>query len=609
MNVKSLRSVVFVAGIVASLNVLFAGSVYYVNPDPAVGNDSYDGKAEVWDGEHGPWHTLAGAMTNKLNSGDIVIALPGWYDEGVSNPEVKDTGDPFIRVTVPNGVTLKSRDGAATTFIVGANSTEPDAKGHGINATRCVYLGGAKSRVEGFTICNGRTFSGTGSSGTNGRNTGGGVYGNASAVVVDCVISNCYAAYRGGAAYYAGVFHRCRFVKNDAGNGGSGNAVKMYNCYMADAQSYQCALYNCVCAKDGFPRGASAYNTILLTSGSSSNGSPKFYNCYYNVNLSSDCVTNGTCVKTTTAALALDADGRPQKGSIVINAANPAYVANIPAAFRDLDLGRGQRVYDGVADVGCYEYDPRGDYTDALCAQDGAMEVTAATPMVIGAENSVSIGTNQTLAVTLLKNGDAATTAWAFYATVEGSGTINVQGGNPLYSGDTCAGGGGGGRIALTWSDSAGQQTYSPALAFNCAGSIGHVPCSNSGFGEAGTLYLTDASFFPGTVCKGGGRVTYATPPTSLTLDSLTVNTATLEFEQQFPITIIGDLTVNKPGDFIIRGGTVTVGGDVLVRGASSAVGHVCCRRMRPIRRNGFSGRSFGRKCKSRFIRWRKSNI
>ena len=445
-----------VAVAVALLGAGAFADTYYVDADPTKGSDSYDGKAEVWDGEHGPWHTLAGAMTNKLNSGDIVIALPGWYDEGVSNPEVKDTGDPFIRVTVPNGVTLKSRDGAATTFIVGANSTAPDAtaKGHGTNATRCVYLGGSKSRVEGFTICNGRTFSGTGSSGTNGRNTGGGVYGNASAVVVDCVISNCYAAYRGGAAYYAGVFHRCRFVKNDAGNGGSGNAVTMYNCYMADSQSYQCALYNCVCAKDGFPRGASAYNTILLTSGSSSNGSPKFYNCYYNVNLSSDCVTNGTCVKTTTAALALDADGRPQKGSIVINAANPAYVANIPAAFRDLDLGLGQRVYDGVADVGCYEYDPRGDYTDALCVQDGAMEVTAATPMVIGAENFVSIGTNQTLAVTLLKNGDAATTAWAFYATVEGTGTLELYFGDEATPSQTVTAADGKKRIDYSAADS-----------------------------------------------------------------------------------------------------------------------------------------------------------
>ena len=168
--------------------------------------------------------------------------------------------------------------------------------------------------------------------------------------------------------------------------------------------------------------------------------------------------------------------------------------------------------------------------------------------------------------------GASGGSVWISCKTVEGAGTINVQGGNPLYSGDTCAGGGGGGRIALTWSDSAGQKAYSPTLAFNCGGSIGHVPCSNSGFGEAGTLYLTDASFFPGAVCKGGGRVTYATLPTALALDSLTVNTATLEFEQQFPIVIAGDLTVNKPGDFIIRGRTVTVGGNVLVKGASSAV-------------------------------------
>ena len=154
-------------------------------------------------------------------------------------------------------------------------------------------------------------------------------------------------------------------------------------------------------------------------------------------------------------------------------------------------------------------------------------------------------------------------------ASVEGSGTISVAGGAPASVG-TGGAGGGGGRISLTWTDSAAQAGYSPSIVFNCGGSASYVPVTGNRHGEAGTLYLTDSSFFPKETCTSSGRVIYANPPTQIHYSSLTVSTRSLEFEQPIPVVIDGDLMIKDGARFAVAGADVTVGGNVIVSGSAS---------------------------------------
>lgn len=154
-------------------------------------------------------------------------------------------------------------------------------------------------------------------------------------------------------------------------------------------------------------------------------------------------------------------------------------------------------------------------------------------------------------------------------ASVEGSGTISVAGGAPASAG-TGGAGGGGGRISLTWTDSAAQAGYSPSIVFNCGGSASYVPVTGDRHGEAGTLYLTDSSFFPKETCTSSGRVIYANPPTQIHYSSLTVSTRSLEFEQPIPVVIDGDLMIKDGARFAVAGADVTVGGNVIVSGSAS---------------------------------------
>ena len=92
---------------------------YYV--DPVNGRDEWSGTAETADPETveqtktGPKETLAGIVEVAKTSDDVIIALPGFYTNGVC-----ETDNGRCRVNIPAGVTLKSRDGAEKTVIVGA---------------------------------------------------------------------------------------------------------------------------------------------------------------------------------------------------------------------------------------------------------------------------------------------------------------------------------------------------------------------------------------------------------------------------------------------------------------------------------------------------------
>ena len=190
-------------------------ATWYVDPTGGtVSSDSYNGEAETWEGGGstvGPRKTLAAALA-LASSGDTVIALPGVYREGVSNPTAVDTDTTLNRVRVPPGVTLKSRDGAETTIIMGAASPEPIWNGCGTNAVRCAHVegGATKGRLIGFTLTGGHTAGYDDMTKMTGQNSGGAAVG--SGICIDCIVSNNWAS---GTTMHGSLWgRRCRAVSH-----------------------------------------------------------------------------------------------------------------------------------------------------------------------------------------------------------------------------------------------------------------------------------------------------------------------------------------------------------------------------------------------------------
>ena len=416
--------------VVVSAFAVYLGAfadVFYV--DAVNGNDTWDGSAEfaapdVATSRVGPMKTLAavaakaGAIATKSNPCTI-IALPGEYKEGVSNPEAIGTAETLNRVRVPAYVTLQSRDGKDVTFIVGAKSDAPNATatGCGTNAVRCVYCANSTTAVvRGFTITGGRTF-------TNDKSYqyAGGIN---SGIIVDCIVSNNACAYRGG-GINGGVSIGCRYVGNMATTGSNANSGTFYSCFFGGDQAYQGTYYHCTFAWDSYPRQGTSYNSLILGTGSSSNGGAKFYNCYHKKTPTSDCTLTDCTIFANAADLGVDAEGRPlSSGCALIDKGDMAYFDKMSDLAQTLAMDVQPRLQNGVADIGCYESDPCPVFS-SLLSPDGVLTVTNVTGFVTGCVDRVSIGANQVLTGTLALY-DSSETLWSFFAEVKGSGTLKV---------------------------------------------------------------------------------------------------------------------------------------------------------------------------------------
>ena len=400
-------------------------ATYYVDPTgEPTSSDDYDGTAEVWEGEGslvGPKKTLAEVAAEAMKVASksnpcTIIALPGYYNEGVSNPEAIGTAMTLNRVTLNSYITLRSRDGKYKTFIVGAKSDAPnaDSYGCGTNATRCVSGG----TVQGFTLTGARVFYQTASLGSS---DGGAVV---SGTAIDCIITN-NVAYRGGGNYY-GTNIRCYFKGNVAFNGSANMAGSSYNCLFAGEQAYQGSYYNCTFGSSSYPRQGIAYNCLVLGTGSSSNGSPEFHRCYHIKGYKSDTTLDDCVVFNSASDLKVDSSGRPTDStSSIIDAGSATYYDNMSTAAKALDFDGNPRLLNGMVDVGCYEHNPCADFSPVL-SPDGAITVTNVTSFVTGAVDRVVLCANAELKGTL-ELYDAAETMWSFFATVNGTGSLNVH--------------------------------------------------------------------------------------------------------------------------------------------------------------------------------------
>ncbi len=360
------------------------------------------------------YRTLAAALTNpNLVSGQTVMALPGTYREGTM---IQNTAKSIrARGVVPVGVTLASRDGAAATVIEGAPATTVDSAnnaayqavidtGLGKDAIRGIYLQ-ANAAVEGFTFTNcftrGASDAGVGLHGDDDGCGAGVRAASLSCVVRDCVfVGN--KAFRGGGVYY-GTSINCVFDGNAALYGGGA---------ASDANLYGCLTKNNVCAGNGGWGGIFYYGTVdsctvldslgganSLRSRSTVNtlvlgrlgdwdwavGPTNYAHCCF-ANDVGGFVQNNAAYRTaiesgdgnilaTLAKLPVDDVGRPLIESAAVDQADASLSAQV-----ERDLLGGQRIYNGVRDIGALEADWRTAYARDI---NRRLMISSVSPAVV----------------------------------------------------------------------------------------------------------------------------------------------------------------------------------------------------------------------------------
>ena len=328
------------------------------------------------------------AAVGKARNNDIVTVLPGEYAE---TPITVADGDEAgysskSRLYITNSITLRSRDGAATTHIVGAYDPTSDYDGMGPNAVRCISVKWKVGAViEGFTIRDGASRGTANDRTDKSRNRAGGVNSTAFAnkddntyTLVDCVVSNCVGT-RGG-ALYGGTMVRCLISDNKASNYGcAARQCAMYNCVLTrnDITSngtgesvgivaYPYTIVNCTFVANGAARCVTmmsgdgygpTYNTLFVNNDGSVGDSNvyKYYNCV---------MSNATMAENSTDCVAGNAfelmnplhyDFRLVEGSKSVGAGSVSHLSFIPAAYRDKDFAGNSRTTGDTVFVGAVQ--------------------------------------------------------------------------------------------------------------------------------------------------------------------------------------------------------------------------------------------------------------
>ena len=422
---------------------------FYVNADPEIGDDTNN------DGftPETPKFTLAGAMAiSDLGTvpGDTVHAAAGTYGSGDME---SFAGTIRSRVTVPPGVTLVADDGPEATAIVGGAPASPDANGLGDGAIRCASVK-ATGVLRGFTLTGGRVASGTTDSPDY---CGGGVLmepasGDTSDEskyprVENCVITNCVAGRGGAGSGTFGVYVNCRIVGNKATTTSSALYRGIaYGCYFDgnvhnQMFRYANALYGCTITAgnknlDGTEcgsifvdfAGARPYTgfkstlegCVLLCKG---------MNSAYITNsivvagrIGANTSTEFNTVLDGIAAAKLDENGVPQKDSPAVDA---IVAADVPAILGGRDAALGQRIYNGKADLGAFEYDWRSDYASYLGGAKASVPKASANLVEAADASSLVLGEG-VFGLKLAGGTTDAPTKYALPLEVLGAGTLTV---------------------------------------------------------------------------------------------------------------------------------------------------------------------------------------
>jgi len=394
-----------------------------------------------------PKKTLAAAMS-MADSGDVVNAAPGDYNEGLMGQNA--TCMISSRVVVASGVLLRSLQGPDVTFITGADATVNPVKtgefaGCGTNAVRCVYLC-ANAKVQGFTLRHGR-FRGD-SLDVDDTRSGGVLSGTPeTSIVQDCIITDCFG-YRGGALYGAKAV-RCFIADCKSRDGAIGKIAYLHGCVvgsMDNGVSHPKILSNCTflpeCANPisgYFTASTPVRNSIITGLISAKESNPVYlYNCVVAEGAISEAaapyVHMTDCLVTNIEAIALMDDGRIAAGSCAIDFGSNDYVHSDGT---DVDFGGGQRIYNGVVDVGAYEYDWRKSYADTVLPR--LCTVENASPEVVQGEGKVLV--NGTLDTVIAGPGTGRRYGVEIPVKVTGNGVLDVVRGGETVASYTAADG------------------------------------------------------------------------------------------------------------------------------------------------------------------------
>ena len=413
----------------------------------------------------------------KAESGDTVYALPGNYNAGsmmhtnlvysLWYSKTNATVQLPSRVVVPAGVRLVSTAGAEQTFITGVKAAT--STGYGDGAMRCVLMQKG-AYLKGFTVTGGGTLDGDTAYQYEvfDNVSGGGILcaerpaapgaGNAATpitIVEDCIVSNNCSKSTGGAQY--GSYVHCRFLKN-----GGMYAVRepqwMYGCVMDDNTVDFYAVYQpyysdfCTFGannrnSDGTVRPAlyvypgSAFWPVRNCLFGGPNCTVKWaFNCvvpregfFTNASNNGEPTREGVVVGT----VAVDADWRPASfdAAAVDAAVDPMTAENacfqyaIPSLLlRETDLAGGQRVYNGVQDVGAGEFDWRPRYWQDI-GGGSRLTVTAAGPDATEAAHGVQLADGATLTAIWTLRSSSNKCEYAVSFAGEGTLYLAVNGG------------------------------------------------------------------------------------------------------------------------------------------------------------------------------------
>ena len=336
---------------------------WYVSP---TGNDSNKGYHK-----NCPRRTLVEAMKlATANAGHVVHAAAGTYDDG----EVLANGC-SNRVLVAKGVGLVADEWPLQeTVIKGAADTTADAdtNGNGPAAVRCVSVNSG-GYVRGFKLTGGRTNKRADSNDKSEGTLGGGAYSPGGALV-DCEIASVGSSYRGPAMVgdSSSAIIRCNVHDMVSGS---------YNVYGGRVIDTHIVgnCYNCPVVLNSTLTGQMRANekTVVVNSYMQYAARAAFCtNCVF-TRVADTAMSDGatydpeTCRFGVALASNLDENYRPSSPTspFVDFGDKELYDKYFPAAwvqFKDKDFAGGQRIYNAQIDVGCGEYDFRGDFAGYL---------------------------------------------------------------------------------------------------------------------------------------------------------------------------------------------------------------------------------------------------
>lgn len=223
-------------------NPLYKTSDYFV--DPYLGNNTWDGLAPVWDGQHGPKATIQNAINQAgYHDQDRVILAPGVY-QGDGNRDL-DYGGRSITVR------SKSPDDPNT-----VSGTIIDCQGDSNEPHRGFIFQCSENEeavVDGITIING--YAGEGGAvycepystptflrcifKENEADDGGAIYG-CNGKIIDCIFSdNTALSYGGGLCDCSAIVINSSFLNNSAviGGGIANGVCQIINCVIEANQA------------------------------------------------------------------------------------------------------------------------------------------------------------------------------------------------------------------------------------------------------------------------------------------------------------------------------------------------------------------------------------